>query len=151
MKLILPKKIADRARRQARSCFPKESYLELVGRISKNNKTITIIDTYIPSDLDEYNGPDSVMIPPHWRKESKKYAESIGGIIVGSIHSHPYSFDYCKIHPGYTCDVSPSAADWEYNGDEIMGILVIREGKDGRLVTSLKMYGPIVHLDVRYN
>ena len=151
MKFNLPKSIADKARREAKKHFPNECYVELIGTISKKNKVITVIDTYIPEDLSKYNSPDQVEIPPHWRKESNKYAKSVGGVIIGSIHSHPYSFEYCQRSPGYTSDVSPSAADWECIGDEIMGILVIREDKNEKFDTRLKFYGPMLRLDVRYN
>ena len=150
MKLIVPTKIADKARRQAKKWFPQEAYLELIGTISKNNKVITIMDTWIPHDLSEFTSPGQIDINPAWRKESEKYAESVGGIVVGSIHSHPYGFEECLSSPAYRLDPSPSSCDWDNIGNEIMGILVICQNKEGRFTTNLRLYGPIVKLDVRY-
>jgi hypothetical protein len=150
VKLIIPQKIADKARRQAKHWFPQEAYLELIGSISKNNKVITIMDTWIPPDLSEFTSPGQIDINPAWRKESEKYAESIGGIVIGTIHSHPYNFKECLHSPAYRLDPSPSSCDLDNMGNEVMGILVICQNKEGRFTTNLRIYGPILKLDVRY-
>ena len=150
MKLIIPENIANKARRQAKKWFPLEAYMELIGTISKNNKVITIMDTWIPGDLSEYTSPGQIDINPAWRKESEKYAESIGGIVIGTIHSHPYKFKECLHSPAYRLDPSPSSTDLDNMGNEVMGILVICQNKEGRFTTNLRLYGPIVKLDVRY-
>jgi hypothetical protein len=150
VKLNLPKKIADRARREGKRHFPSEAYLELIGVISKNNKIITVIDTWIPEDLAEYSSPFQIEIPPHWRKMSNKYAKSIGGVIVGTIHSHGYSSKEVEDSPAYRLDPSPSSADIDSCGDEIMGILVVCQSCKGEFSTRLRLYGPSVRLSVSY-
>lgn len=147
MKLNIPRRIADKARKEARKWFPKEMYLELIGKISPCGRSVTIIDYWIPKDLIEYSTDSQVKIPNRWRKESAKYAESIGGFVVGSIHSHPYTVNDVKDSPAYRLDPSPSSGDWESIGQEIMGIMVICENSKGGYTTALKFFGPIVKID----
>jgi hypothetical protein len=148
--LKIPKKIADQARREGKRHFPSEAYMELIGVISKNNKTITVIDSWIPKDLAEYSSPFQIEIPPHWRKISNEYARSVGGVIVGTIHSHGYSAKEVKDSPAYRLDPSPSSADIDSCGDEIMGILVACQDHNGKFSTRLRLYGPSVRLSVSY-
>ena len=149
MILNIPKKITNKIRIESKRWFPKEFYTDLVGTISPKDKVLNVIGCWIPSDLDDYTSDSQVELPPHWRKESNKYAESIGGVIVGSAHSHPYSAKDTLCSPAYRLDASPSSADFESMGREIIGIVAVLENSEGKLSTTIKFYGPILKLDVK--
>jgi hypothetical protein len=147
MKLDVSKKVLDKARRATRKSFPKEFYGYLLGNAYKTKASIK--DIYIPYDLSEYNENASVSTPEHWPVLAKRYAESIGLIIVGDIHSHPYTnLEAKSVHPN-CLSASPSEWDYDHPGmGGIQGIVLALQTDNGSIQTRVKLYGPQVQLQI---
>ena len=125
--------------------------MEIIGTLGPRGTIATLTHAWTPNDLAEYSTDSQVTIPPHWRKEANKFAKTVGGLVLGNAHSHPYTITDCLNSPAYRLDPSPSSADIELNSDEIMGIIVVCQEKNGGYSTNLKWYGPSVKLNVCNN
>ena len=147
MKLIVPRFVTDKARREAKRCFPKELYMDLAGVVDKKTNTTTITGYLIPSDLDKHNSKTQVNLQHSWEKEAIEYAKSINAEYVGSCHSHPYAMASSNGITARTKDCSPSEGDWQSEVmDRFSGILVICEDEKGKLTTRIRFYPPTTDL-----
>ncbi len=147
MTLIVPRFVTDKARKEAKRCFPKEMYMDLVGVVDIKLKTTIITGYLIPSDLDKHNSKTQVNLQISWEKEATRYAKSTNSKYIGSIHSHPYETENCVGITAKTKDCSPSEGDWASEVmDKITGILAICEDPCGKLTTRIRFYPPTVDL-----
>ena len=148
MDFVLPKRISDKARRDAKKLFPKESFMLLIGKLSDGK--ITVFDYWYPKDTDQHSTDCSLQLVNEWFEEARIYAESVGGVIVASIHSHPYTYEEFEVNSARCSDTAPSESDWNsFLSQYIMGICVVCQNSEGKLSTKLGLYGPIVQLNIK--
>lgn len=140
---FLPLKISSRVvekfKREAKRVFPKEAWGYLLGNESLD--AIEITDVWLPEDIEKYSKCDSVNPPKHWPIKVLEYCEEHDLTALGSIHSHPYTYE--EILSGRRPDHSTSEND-ALSGltTKLHAICRVKQSKTGRLRATVKFWGP---------
>ena len=145
LRIYVTNRVMRLLNKEARRMFPKECFSALIGEQSGEYSEIK--DIWIPDDLDKYSGSSFVTTPHHWAIGASEYAEEHDMHVLGSHHSHPYTYEewnkYSMAQMLYsTC--APSHGDWEFEWSNICGITSIVQGKTGKPKTRTEFYGPAV-------
>lgn len=146
--LDCPKKFINEFKKQAKKAFPKETIAYLCGIIEYD--LITIEDLWIPDNVLNYCDHDTVWVKPEWAVEAIDYAKDNDLVIIGSIHSHPFTKKELSFYSGTgkhqsEADIDSCGLAWQ----QISGICVVKELKTGKLTSSIRFWGPTVPLTVR--
>jgi hypothetical protein len=143
--IALPRKIDKLFKDEAKRLFPKECYAIMVGHCDRKGN-LAISDLYFPDVYGMASNTDEVNVLPEWWRHAERLAESKDMVLLGDIHSHPFTHKECKI---YNASHAPSEADWLGTTGAnpfwrewfVQGICVIRETKAHKLLSSMKFWG----------
>jgi proteasome lid subunit RPN8/RPN11 len=145
MRIYVPRKVTQDFLARARAAFPKETLGYLIGRADEN-MTLRVEEIFYPSDLEQHQRTDQVDVMPRWFKEARRRAKQLKAIVLGDLHSHPYTSEEILVWKR-SPDCSPSEADFERSRPGlIMGICLIKQSANGALRTRLKWWGPTVRV-----
>lgn len=140
LKVHVPSKLEADFVSRAKRAFPKEVLAYLIGHADENH-TLDVKEIMYPADVDLHTTRDAVDVQWRWVREARRRAKAINGMVVGDIHSHPYTAT--ELH-GRRPDCSPSENDLtRAKPGEIQGICTISQGKDGRLRARVRYWGII--------
>lgn len=143
MRICVPKKINRAFIERARAAFPKETLGYLLGRTDEN-MTLQVEEIYFPENIDKHTSTGGVDVQHRWFQAARKRARQIKGIILGDIHSHPYTTHELLVRR-LSPDCSPSECDLErYKVGLVQGICLMRESKNGNIRIRTKYWGPVV-------
>ena len=138
IKVCVSRSLLSEFKRKAKAAFPQETFGYLLGRDA--GTVVEVEELYIPLDVDEWCSVNSVTISDEWLPDAKRHAAEHGLKVVGDIHSHPYRHrEVGKLKP----DCSPSAVDIDGGIQTISAICQVRQCKTGRLVATVRFWGPM--------
>lgn len=146
--LDCPKKILTEFKLQAKSAFPKETIAFLCGTIEYD--LLTIQELWVPDNVLKYCDHNTVNIKSEWAVQAIDYAEENDLVVIGTIHSHPFTKEELEFYSGTgkhqsEADIDSCGLAWQ----QISGICVVRESKSGRLTSGIRFWGPTVPLNVK--
>lgn len=146
-KICVPARLTRSFLKRVKSSFPVEALGYLIGRIDENG-TAQVEEIYLPKDLDKQSTTGEVTVTHNWFREARARAKSIKGIVLGDIHSHPYTRLEMIARKSITkspLDCSPSESDLtRVKPGGISGIVLVTEGPSGMLRTRTRYWGPVV-------
>ena len=137
IRVEIPRRLAERFRRQAKAAFPCETYALLIGQNAGD--LVVIEDLFVPDDVRDHCTEARVNIREYWHGEALAYALEQGAAVVGDIHSHPRRYDTWS---GQVTERTPSEGDHAEGWVGLCGICVVSEQEDGRLRAGVRFYGP---------
>jgi hypothetical protein len=143
IQIEIPNQVIRQFKKQARDAFPKETFAYLIGRDA--GTVVEIESLFIPEGLDSHCTPASVAMQMHWPVDAREFAADDSAEVVGTIHSHPYTFEESG---GCRLDRGLSESDHEaLRGQGISGICTVQQAKSGRLSASIRFWGPTIPVD----
>ena len=159
VKVVVPVEITNEFKKKAKLVFPNEAFAYLLGHEEDN--VVIVDELFFPKDVDSFCTPGNVHIQWGWGKQAQRRAKKIDGLVLGDIHSHPYTHEEltpppCVCgrdkHSKMKADMAPSEQDWEAfkeNKFQLMGLCIITETKNKRLRAKTKFWGPLTPLVVK--
>lgn len=133
MKVEIQKRAVEAFKRFAKKRFPHEALGILLGHIieDKTGEIIQIQDIFIPKAQLINSQTDEVCYTTSCWKEATKAGAIKNLQIIGTVHTHPYSWKEFK---GICFDAVPSRGDYENwaTAEMLCGIMNIVESKKGR-------------------
>ncbi len=148
IRLEVPAKLTRDFKRQAKEAFPIETVAYVLGRDA--GTIAEAHELYIPDGVQECCTAHYFIPQPHWAIEAAAAAKDEGLCVLGTIHSHPYTFrEIGNRKP----DRTPSEGDHDsrllHVGVGIYGICAVQQYENGKLRASIRFWGPTCHLDTQ--
>ena len=143
IKLTIPRKVIAEIRQGAKAAFPKEWWALLLGTNAGDH--VQVDELYIPDDQDAYTSDYVIYEQTHWFAEAEAQARESELLVVGRIHSHPFTQIEAQ---GCIWDRSQSEGDIDSQRHIVSGICVVQQLKNKRLRTSIRFWGPTVRITV---
>ena len=138
IKVCVGRGVIAEFKKEAKSSFPKETFAYLLGRDA--GTTVEIEELFTPRDVDEWCTENSVTVSDEWMPAAKKHAADHGLKVVGDIHSHPFRYgETGKMKPG----CAPSEEDIDSGMRMISAICQVQQCKGGKLIASVRFWGPM--------
>lgn len=144
LKINVTTEVTDEFTARAKDSFPNETFAYLVGKyVTPDHVEVTKI--IVPENVDAHCSPAEVDVQDKWLKAAKRKAKSEGLVVVGDIHSHPYSAAEIAARRPHKPDTSPSESDLERSlcAGPIMAICLVTESKAGRLTARIRFWSPM--------
>lgn len=144
LKICVPDRLSRAFNKKVRASFPKETLGYLIGRVDENG-TARVDEIFFPKDVDEKSTTGLVNVQGRWFREARSYAKKAKAIVLGDIHSHPYTAEEIMARKPIGPDCSPSECDLtRVKPGFISGIVLVMESPSGRLRVRTKYWGPVV-------
>ena len=139
--------VTAKFKERAKGCFPNETFAYLVGQYVDKDR-VSITDIHVPENVDAFCNPAEVDVQGSWLRKARAAARRDGNVLVGDIHSHPYSAKEMAGRAPHKPDTSPSESDLErtFVAGPVMGICLVTESSTGKLRARVRFWAPMVRI-----
>ena len=137
IRVQVSRRVIGQFKRAAKEAFPRETWAYLLGEDAVD--LVVAEGLYFPRDVEKHCTTRNTHIQPHWDAEAADVARDEGLTVVGTIHSHPYTYRECG---GSIRDGAPSEKDHLCGWSGIYGICVVAEQRSGRLISRIQFFPP---------
>lgn len=145
-KICVSDRLTRAFNKRVKASFPNETLGYLIGRVDENG-TAHVEEIFLPKDVEENSTTTTINVQDSWWRAARLRARKIKGMVLGDIHSHPYTAQEMMARKTITrlpLDCSPSESDLTRNRPgSISGIVLVTEGPSGRLRTRTRYWGPV--------
>lgn len=152
IKLAVAKRLLREFRKGAIKAFPKETCCFLIGSDTEDRlgpiRYVEITELWMPEGVERHAKSDRVNFQDHWVIEAAEHAKETGMVVVGDLHTHPYTTEELERYPVYP-DCSESERDQDaFRWNKIAGICTVTQSKAGRMRARFRWWGPRVVVEV---
>ena len=150
--LVLPLKVhtsvVAKFKRRCKEVYPKECLGYLLG--NEQFGYLEVLNIWVPDDIEKHTNSESIYIQAAWALEVLEYCEEHELTPLGTIHSHPYTYEEIKSRR-FPPDHSTSEAD-SLSGitNKVHGICRILQSQKGRLTATVRFWGPEIPVKALY-
>ncbi len=151
IRLTVTRRLLREFRAAAVNAFPKETCCFLIGTDTEDKlgpiRYVEINEIWWPDNVAAHARCDRVQFQDQWFIEAAEHAKDAGYVVVGQMHSHPWSRSDVQ---GCSPDCADSEADQDLFGwNRINGIFLVRQLSDlTKFRTRFRFWGPRVSVEM---
>lgn len=140
-----PKRLVAQFKKQAKAAFPHETWAALLGTERVNgSRSMEVCSLFVPESVSKHCKTATIDMQHGWFTEAQEYAQENDIVLLGDIHSHPYTYDILKASHYKLLDRTLSEPDLDYTRwDGLSAIMVVEEYRPFKLRARYRIWGPI--------